>query len=69
MWSCTGLARRTGTACRLFATRIYSDYTDDLDSVDALGAVSVPTGPGLGVTLDEEWIARHLVDTHEVTAP
>ena len=34
-------------------------YTDDLEAVDAEGCVPVPSGPGLGVTYDWEWIARH----------
>ncbi|MEX0428625.1 enolase C-terminal domain-like protein [Nocardioides sp. DS6] len=42
---------------------VYADFRDDLESVDADGTVDVPTGPGLGVTLDEEWIAAHEVET------
>ncbi|GHJ40917.1 enolase C-terminal domain-like protein [Streptomyces sp. TS71-3] len=35
----------------------YADgYADDLTSVDAEGRVHVPEGPGLGVTLNWEWI-------------
>jgi L-alanine-DL-glutamate epimerase-like enolase superfamily enzyme len=37
--------------------RVYADgYADDLESIDATGHVAVPTGPGLGVTLDWDWI-------------
>jgi L-alanine-DL-glutamate epimerase-like enolase superfamily enzyme len=37
--------------------RVYADgYTDDLESVDPQGCVTVPDGPGLGVTLDWDWI-------------
>lgn len=37
----------------------YADgYTDDLTSIDAEGCVSVPEGPGLGVTLDWDWIHK-----------
>lgn len=36
-----------------------SDYSDGLDSVDARGHVPVPTGPGLGVTIDWEWVRKH----------
>ena len=36
-------------------------YADELNSVDRRGHVSVPTGPGLGVTIDWEWVKRHEV--------
>ena len=42
---------------------VYADFRDDLASVDAEGTVGVPTGPGLGVTLDEDWVAAHEVET------
>jgi L-alanine-DL-glutamate epimerase-like enolase superfamily enzyme len=35
---------------------VYLDYADDLDSIDARGHVAVPTGPGLGVHLDWDFI-------------
>jgi len=34
-------------------------YTDDLDSVDENGEVSVPQGPGLGVEIDWDWVEVH----------
>jgi L-alanine-DL-glutamate epimerase-like enolase superfamily enzyme len=34
-------------------------YSDDLDAVDKNGHVSVPTGPGLGVQLDWDYIKKH----------
>ena len=37
-------------------------YSDNLDSVDANGHVAVPTGPGLGVTIDWDWVRAHEVD-------
>ena len=40
-----------------------NDYRDDLDAVDAQGSVFVPEGPGLGVTLDWDYIAAHQVET------
>jgi L-alanine-DL-glutamate epimerase-like enolase superfamily enzyme len=43
------------TQCPLFA----DGYSDDLDSVDKNGRVHVPEGPGLGVTLDWDWLRRH----------
>jgi L-alanine-DL-glutamate epimerase-like enolase superfamily enzyme len=38
---------------------LYLDYTDELTSVDADGTVPVPQGPGLGVTIDWDWVERH----------
>lgn len=39
---------------------IYADdYSDDLDSVDANGCVHVPEGPGLGVTINWDWLKKH----------
>jgi L-alanine-DL-glutamate epimerase-like enolase superfamily enzyme len=34
------------------------DYSDDLDAVDANGCVSVPEGPGLGATINWDWLKR-----------
>jgi len=39
-------------------------YSDQLDCVDADGTVPVPTGPGLGVTYDWDFIARHRLGRH-----
>lgn len=39
-------------------------YTDQLDCVDADGTVPVPTGPGLGVTYDWDFIAAHTRQKH-----
>jgi L-alanine-DL-glutamate epimerase-like enolase superfamily enzyme len=39
---------------------IYADgYSDELDAVDRRGHVPVPQGPGLGVTLDWDWLRAH----------
>ena len=35
------------------------DYSDELDTVDARGHVPVPQGPGLGVTVDWDWVNAH----------
>ena len=43
------------TQCPIFA----DGYSDDLDSVDANGCVHVPEGPGLGVTINRDWLARN----------
>jgi L-alanine-DL-glutamate epimerase-like enolase superfamily enzyme len=40
---------------------VFLDYADDLDSIDARGHVPVPTGPGLGVQLDWNYIKSHAV--------
>lgn len=38
----------------------YADgYRDELDAIDADGCVSIPDGPGLGVTYDWDWIEGH----------
>jgi L-alanine-DL-glutamate epimerase-like enolase superfamily enzyme len=34
-------------------------YSDELDAIDANGHVPVPTGPGLGVTIDWDWVRAH----------
>jgi L-alanine-DL-glutamate epimerase-like enolase superfamily enzyme len=39
-----------------------SGNSNQLDCVDADGAVPVPTGPGLGITYDWDFIARHRVN-------
>jgi len=39
-------------------------YSDQLDCIDAGGTVGVPTGPGLGVTYDWEYIGHHQVARH-----
>ena len=36
-------------------------YSDELDAVDANGHVSVPKGPGLGVTIDWDWVTKNRV--------
>jgi L-alanine-DL-glutamate epimerase-like enolase superfamily enzyme len=42
------------------APGIYADgYSDALDAVDARGHVPVPTGPGLGVTINWDYLATH----------
>ncbi len=37
-------------------TEIYTDYRDALDAIDDKGCVYAPEGPGLGVTLDWDYI-------------
>jgi L-alanine-DL-glutamate epimerase-like enolase superfamily enzyme len=40
--------------------RLYNDgYRDTLDAIDSDGCVPVPQGPGLGVTIDWEWVAHN----------
>jgi L-alanine-DL-glutamate epimerase-like enolase superfamily enzyme len=38
---------------------IYTNYNDDLTSIDAHGHVSVPDGPGLGVEIDWDFVEAH----------
>jgi L-alanine-DL-glutamate epimerase-like enolase superfamily enzyme len=38
---------------------VYTDFSDDLDAIDENGHVPVPDGPGLGVTIDWDWVAAH----------
>lgn len=45
-----------------------SDFADNLDSIDSEGYVSVPEGPGLGVTYDWERAAEFMVDRIVITA-
>jgi len=45
------LAPASGAPC--------SDYPDTLDAIDANGHVPVPDGPGLGITLDWDFIEAH----------
>jgi muconate cycloisomerase len=43
-------------------------YTDDLIKAPlelSDGAIRVPDGPGLGIDIDEDKIARYRVDDHE----
>jgi len=37
---------------------IYTDYSDDLEAVLPNGCFPVPTGPGLGVTIDEDFLSH-----------
>jgi L-alanine-DL-glutamate epimerase-like enolase superfamily enzyme len=43
------------------ANDLYLDYRDDLTAIDAEGCVPVPQGPGLGVTIDWDWVEHHRV--------
>jgi L-alanine-DL-glutamate epimerase-like enolase superfamily enzyme len=40
-------------------SEIYTDYRDALDAIDEKGCVYAPEGPGLGVTLDWDYINAH----------
>jgi L-alanine-DL-glutamate epimerase-like enolase superfamily enzyme len=46
-------------------SRVYLDYSDALDAVDEHGCVPVPDGPGLGVTIDWDWVEAHRVGVRE----
>jgi L-alanine-DL-glutamate epimerase-like enolase superfamily enzyme len=40
---------------------VYLDYSDEIASIDRHGCVPVPQGPGLGVTLDWDYLRAHTV--------
>ena len=40
----------------------YLDYSDNLDSIDKNGNVEAPDKPGLGVSLDWDWINKFETD-------
>lgn len=49
-----------GPDCPNAVPPVYADdYTDQLDCIDADGCVSVPAGPGLGVTYDWDYIGTN----------
>ncbi len=55
-----------GPSGGVFTPECYTcGYTDRLESVGTDGCFPVPDGPGLGVTIDWDWIARHRVDHYE----
>ena len=39
-------------------SKAYVDYEDELESIDANGCASMPTGPGLGVSIDWDLVRR-----------
>jgi L-alanine-DL-glutamate epimerase-like enolase superfamily enzyme len=39
--------------------RFKGDYRDALDAIDDKGHVPIPQGPGLGVEIDWDWVAKH----------
>jgi L-alanine-DL-glutamate epimerase-like enolase superfamily enzyme len=40
--------------------RLYGDrYRDDLDAIDEHGHVPIPQGPGLGVSINWDWVEAH----------
>ena len=43
-------------------SKVYKDYSDELDAVDKNGNVFAPDGYGIGVELDWDWINNHTVD-------
>ena len=47
---------------------VYQEYNDDLDAIDSEGNVLAPTGDGIGVNLDWDWIYANSVGTETITA-
>ena len=51
-----------------FHPPVYLDgYSDELDSIDKNGCVQPPEGPGMGVTLDWDYIEKHKTNRVEYT--
>ena len=51
-----------------FGPPVYVEgYRDELDSIDKNGCVQPPEGPGMGVTLDWDYIEKHKTDRAEYT--
>ena len=54
-----------GPDCANNIPQVYAcDYSDQIDCIDRDGTVPVPTGPGLGVTYDWDYIKRHTKQHH-----
>lgn len=54
-----------GPDCANNTPQVYAcDYNDQIDCIDRDGTVPVPTGPGLGVTYDWDYIKRHTKQHH-----
>lgn len=54
-----------GPDCPNAIPPVYScGYSDQLDCIDGLGTVGVPTGPGLGVIYDWGYIEKHRTQLH-----
>jgi L-alanine-DL-glutamate epimerase-like enolase superfamily enzyme len=54
-----------GPSGGLFTPSCYGcEYSDRLEDIGADGCFPVPSGPGLGVTIDWDWIARHRIEQH-----
>ena len=52
-----------GPSGGVFTPECYAcGYTDRLESVGGDGCFPVPTAPGLGVTIDWDWIGRHTTE-------
>ncbi len=47
----------------LITDELYLDFKDGIESIDSDGTVGVPQGPGLGVTLNWDWIKRQSIGT------
>ncbi|WP_345817301.1 enolase C-terminal domain-like protein (plasmid) [Paraburkholderia sp. PREW-6R] len=54
-----------GPDCANNIPTVYAcDYNDQIDCIDSNGTVPVPTGPGLGVTYDWDYIRHHTKQHH-----
>ena len=43
---------------------VFTDYSDQVEDVGTDGCYPVPTGPGLGVTVDWDFVCRGRTQTH-----
>ena len=51
--------------CNVLPPCYADDYRDELDSIDKDGNITIPDGPGLGVTYNWDWIREHTVKHYE----
>ena len=59
----TGIEEQPARPARnLFPDAAADGYDDQLDSIDENGCVDVPEGPGLGVTLNWDYIEKNTID-------
>jgi L-alanine-DL-glutamate epimerase-like enolase superfamily enzyme len=57
-----------GPKCKNPLPEIYTcGYSDQLDCIDPEGYVTIPVGPGLGVSYDWPFIEHHRTALHEFT--
>ena len=48
-------------------SKVYKDYSDELEDIDKNGNVFAPDGYGVGVELDWDWINKHSIEKFNLT--